>query len=48
MRHGMVCLVVGALSFGAWQEWWICLVALAFAVCVVLRRRLAGLSEQAS
>jgi O-antigen ligase len=33
-----VYLVIGAISFGVWQEWWICLGALAMAACVVLRR----------
>lgn len=33
-------LVVGDFSFGLWQEWWICLVALAFAACALLSRQL--------
>jgi O-antigen ligase len=39
---GTVCLTIGAFSFGLWQEWWICLMALAFAACVVLGRQLDG------
>lgn len=35
-----VCLTIGAVSFGLWQEWWICLMALAFAAVVVLGRQL--------
>ena len=37
---GAACLSIGAFSFGLWQEWWICLMAMAFAACVVLGRRL--------
>lgn len=37
---GVVCLGIGAFSFGLWQEWWICLQALGFAACVALGRRL--------
>ncbi len=33
-----VYLVIGAISFSLWQEWWICLGALAMAACVALRR----------
>ncbi len=33
-----VYLVIGAISFSLWQEWWICLGAFALAACVVLRR----------
>jgi hypothetical protein len=33
-----VHLVIGAISFGLWQEWWLCLGALALAACVVLGR----------
>lgn len=33
-----VYLVIGAISFGLWQEWWICLGALALASCVALGR----------
>ena len=33
-----VYLVIGAISFSLWQEWWICLGALALAACVALRR----------
>jgi O-antigen ligase len=32
-----VYLTIGALSFGLWQEWWICLGALAMAACVLVR-----------
>jgi O-antigen ligase len=35
-------LVIGALSFSVWQEWWICLMALGFAACAVLGRQLDG------
>ena len=31
-------LMIGAVSFGVWQEWWLALGALAFAVIVVLKR----------
>lgn len=41
------CLAIGAFSFGLWQEWWICLTALAFAACVVLGVRLYGPPEDA-
>lgn len=33
-----VYLVIGAISFSLWQEWWVCLGALALAACVALRR----------
>ncbi len=33
-----VYLVIGAISFGLWQEWWICLGGLALAACVALGR----------
>jgi O-antigen ligase len=33
-----VYLVIGAISFGLWQEWWLCLGALALAACVALGR----------
>ena len=33
-----VYLVIGAISFSLWQEWWICLGAFAMAACVALRR----------
>jgi O-antigen ligase len=39
-----VYLVIGAISFGLWQEWWICLGALALACCVALGR-FSGQSE---
>lgn len=35
-------LIIGAFSFSLWQEWWICLVALAFAACAVLSHQLDG------
>jgi hypothetical protein len=31
-------LVIGALSFGVWQEWWIAVGALAVIACVAVRR----------
>lgn len=31
-------LVIGALSFGVWQEWWIAVGALAVVACVAVRR----------
>ena len=37
---GAASLTIAAFSFGLWQEWWICLMALAFAACVVLGRQL--------
>ena len=43
---GTICLVIGAFSFGLWQEWWICLMALAFAACAALSQRLGGSTEQ--
>jgi O-antigen ligase len=39
---GTVCLTIGAVSFGLWQEWWICLMALGFAACVALGQQLDG------
>jgi O-antigen ligase len=33
-----VYLVIGAISFSLWQEWWVCLGAFAMAACVVLKR----------
>lgn len=33
-----VYLVIGAISFGLWQEWWIALGGLALASCVALRQ----------
>jgi O-antigen ligase len=36
-----VYLVIGAISFSLWQEWWICLGAFALAACIALRRSLA-------
>ena len=37
---GAASLTIAAFSFGLWQEWWICLMAMAFAACVVLGRQL--------
>ncbi len=34
----MVYLLIGAISFSLWQEWWICLGAFGMAACVALRR----------
>jgi O-antigen ligase len=31
-----VYLVIGALSFSVWQEWWICLGAFGMAACVAM------------
>jgi O-antigen ligase len=36
----VVYLVIGAISFSLWQEWWICLGALGMASAVALRRAL--------
>jgi O-antigen ligase len=36
-----VYLVIGAISFSLWQEWWICLGAFALAACIALRRSMA-------
>jgi O-antigen ligase len=33
-----VYLVIGAISFSLWQEWWVCLGAFAMGACVVLKR----------
>lgn len=44
---GTVCLTIGAFSFGLWQEWWICLMALAFAACAALGQMLDETSESA-
>ncbi len=33
-----VYLVIGSVSFGLWQEWWLCLGAFALALCVLLGR----------
>jgi O-antigen ligase len=33
-----VYLVIGAISFSLWQEWWLCLGAFALAACIALRR----------
>ena len=44
---GTICLVIGAFSFGLWQEWWICSMALAFAACAALSQRLSVGAEHA-
>jgi hypothetical protein len=44
---GTVCLTISAFSFGLWQEWWLCLMALAFAACVLLGRQLDETAEPA-
>jgi O-antigen ligase len=36
-----VYLVIGAVSYGLWQEWWLCVGAFAMALCVLLGRTLA-------
>ena len=33
-----VYLIIGAISFSLWQEWWVCLGAFAMAACVALKR----------
>lgn len=38
-------LVIGALSFGVWQEWWIAVGALAIIACVALRRSSSEYSD---
>ena len=35
-------LVIGAVSFGVWQEWWLATGALAFAACLALERARVG------
>jgi O-antigen ligase len=35
-----VYLVIGAVSFGLWQEWWLCVGAFAMALCALLGRTL--------
>lgn len=47
-RHGAtaaatatVYLVISAVSFGQWQEWWLCVGAFATALCVLLGKTLA-------
>jgi O-antigen ligase len=44
---GTVCLTIGAFSFGLWQEWWICLMALGFAASMLVGRQSAGTEELA-
>lgn len=39
-------LVVGALSFGVWQEWWIAVGALAVIACIAVRRSSGGYSDE--
>ncbi|PVM82279.1 O-antigen ligase family protein [Caulobacter endophyticus] len=39
-------LVIGALSFGVWQEWWIAVGALAIIACVVVRRSSGEYSDE--
>lgn len=34
----VVYLVIGAVSFGLWQEWWVCVGVLSLAACVALRK----------
>lgn len=41
-----VYIVISAVGFGLWQEWWLCVGALAMSVCVVFAKTLqAGPSE---
>jgi O-antigen ligase len=37
-----VYLVIGSISFGLWQEWWLCVGAFAIALCVLLGKTLAA------
>jgi O-antigen ligase len=37
-----VYLTISSISFGLWQEWWLCVGAFAVALCVLLGRTLAG------
>lgn len=39
-------LVIGALSFGVWQEWWIAVGALAIVACVAVRRSSGEYSDE--
>lgn len=39
-------LVIGALSFGAWQEWWIAVGALTIIACVAVRRSSGEYSDK--
>ena len=41
----VVYLTIGSLSFGLWQEWWLCLGALAMALCLLLGKMLATMPE---
>ncbi|HEX2558743.1 O-antigen ligase family protein, partial [Phenylobacterium sp.] len=36
--------VIGAVSFGVWQEWWLALAALAAAACAAVRRQPAAVA----
>jgi O-antigen ligase len=36
------CLIIGSISFSLWQEWWVCLGALAFAACIAFDRSLGA------
>ena len=40
-------LVIGALSFGVWQEWWIALGVLAMVVCAVFDQAFPDWSDPA-
>ena len=42
-----ICFIIGAFSFSIWQEWWICLCALALACCIGLGRQLSAGGEGA-
>jgi O-antigen ligase len=47
----VVYLTIGSLSFGLWQEWWLCLGAFAMALCLLLGRAMTpspGLSAPPS
>jgi O-antigen ligase len=37
-----VYIFISAVGFGLWQEWWLCVGALAMSVCVVFARSLGG------
>ena len=41
-----VYLVIGSVSFGLWQEWWLCVGAFAMALCVLLGRTLAPQTQK--
>lgn len=40
----MAYFVIGAVSFGVWQEWWLALGALAAAACAAVRRQPAAIA----